>query len=120
MGVAFYPRIEGVSDDWACQISGKTLAREYDRLHQLIKKQGFKELMEFYVPSEEEEQDENAQEWFNPMEGIAIIEAMLNAIRDRQNDFESYDKLKADLDDFRAILDKAAAMSKKWNLGMDY
>jgi hypothetical protein len=40
MGVAFYLRIEGVSDDWVCQISGKTLAREYDRPRRLIKKQG--------------------------------------------------------------------------------
>jgi hypothetical protein len=46
------------------------------------------------------------------MEDIAIIEAMLNAIRDRQSDFESYDKLKADWDDFRAILAKAAALGK--------
>jgi hypothetical protein len=50
MGVAFYPRIEGTDEDWVRQISGKSLAREYERLNKLIKKHGFKDLMEFYVP----------------------------------------------------------------------
>ena len=119
MGVAFYPRIEGIDEGWVRQVSGKALAREYDRLNKLINKQGFKDLMGFYVLNEEERNPQE-QEWFNPMEGIAIIEAMLNAIQGRENDSEQCEKLKDDLNDFRVILDKAASLGKRWNLGMDY
>ena len=75
--------------------------------------------MEFYVADEEERITEE-QEWFNPMEGVAIIEAMLKAIEGRESDFERFGQLKEDLNDFRMILDKAASLGKRWNLAMDY
>lgn len=119
MGVSFYPRVENVSDEWTRQISGKALAREYDRLNRLIKKQGFSDLMAFYVPDEEEMVGPDKEEWFNPVEGIGIIEAMAKILEDRKAEFDCYDRLKEDLQDFRLILDKAASMGRRWNLAMD-
>jgi hypothetical protein len=54
------------------------------------------------------------------MEGIAIIEAMLKAIQGRENDFERCEQLNEDFNDFRSILERAASLGKRWNLGMDY
>jgi hypothetical protein len=119
MGVSFYPRVENVSDEWALQISGKALAHGYDRLNRLIKKQGFKDLMEFYVPHEEEMVGSNKEAWFYPTEGIGIIEAMAKVLEGRREEFDSYERLKQDLDDFRSILDKAASIGKRWNLAID-
>jgi hypothetical protein len=31
---------------------------------------------------------------------------------------QGYEKLKEDLEDFRSVLDRAASLGKRWNLGM--
>ena len=119
MGVSFYPRVENTPEDWTRQISGKALARYYDRLQRLIKKQGHRDLMAFYVPHAEEMTASDREEWFNPMEGIGIIEAMTKVLEERRTEFDSYDRLMEDLQDFRTILDRAAAIGRRWNLAMD-
>ena len=119
MGVYFYPRVENTSEDWTRQISGKALARDYDRLHRFIKKQGYRDLMTFYVPHPEEMTGSDREEWFNPMEGIGVIDAMTKVLEERLAEFDSYERLKEDLRDFRSILDRAAASGKRWNLAME-
>jgi len=119
MGVSFYPRVENASEDWTRQISGKALARDYPRLQRLIKKQGHRDLMAFYVPHAEEMTGSDREAWFNPMKGIGIIDAMTKVLEERRGEFESYERLKEDLQDFHTILDRAAATGKRWNLAMD-
>jgi hypothetical protein len=119
MGVSFYPRVEGESEGWTRQISGKALARDYQRLHKLIKRQGYPELISFYVPHPEEMTESDKEEWFKPNEGIVIFEAMAEALEERRTEFQSYERLKEDLQDFRSILDRAAAARKRWNLAID-
>ena len=119
MGVSFFPRIENAVDDCTFDICGKALASEYKRLNGLIKKQGYRDLMAFYVPHEEEMTRADKDEWYNPMEGIGIIDAMTKTLEERKADFDCYDRLKTDLVKFRMALDMAASHGKRWNLGMD-
>ena len=119
MGVRFHIRVQDVTDDWVDNGSGGPLAREYDRLERLLRKKGFRALMEFYVPDPEEMVGHDKGEWFNPMEGLGIIEAMIRAAEERKQDFADYARLREDLDDFRLVLDKAASLGKRWNLAMD-
>ncbi|MDB6024069.1 MAG: hypothetical protein JWM68_292 [Verrucomicrobiales bacterium] len=125
MGVAVYPRIENTNADWVQEISGKSLARGMERLFELVKKQGYKDLMSYYVPSQEDMDDWQVDEkaemvWYNPMEGLTLIEAMTRAFHGHRDEFEYPDQLEEDLSCFRKILDRAASQGMKWNLGMSY
>ena len=95
------------------------MAREYDRLERLLRKKGYRSLMEFYVPDLEEMVGHDKEEWFNPMEGLGIIEAMIREAEERKHEFGDYERLREDLEDFRLILDKAASLGKRWNLAID-
>ena len=125
MGVAVYPRIENANADWVHDISGKALAKGMDTLFQLTKKQGFKNLMDYYVSSQEELEDLGLEVrpetvWYDPAEGLALINAMSNAFKANQTLFTRPDHLEDDLKAFRAILTRAASEGLRWNLGMSY
>jgi hypothetical protein len=82
MGVRFHIRVQDVTDDWVDNGSGGPLAREYDRLERLLRKKGFRPLMEFYVPDPEEMVGHDKEEWFNPMEGLcAKIRRLTKALQ---------------------------------------
>ncbi len=125
MGVSVYPRIENTDADWVYDISGKALSRGMDGLYKLIRKEGYKDLMEYYVETQEDLdefcEDKIAQEkWFNPIEGLSLIEAMTRAFHAHRTQFEYPEQLEADLAAFRKILDRAAANGLRWNLGMSF
>lgn len=125
MGVSVYPRIENTKADWVHNISGKALSKGMERLFKLVKKQGHKDLMDYYVPSQEDLEDWNLDkeaemQWFNPIEGLTLIEAMTRAFEQHQGEFEHPEHLKADLESFRKILERAVSERLRWNLGMSY
>jgi hypothetical protein len=123
MGVAIYPRIQGVSESWVYEISGKALAAERERLHKMIKSQRLKDLLEYFVPSQEDAEEFGAsvkENWYQPDEGIAIIDAMTAAVATHPADIGKSENLKADLLAFRLILERAKAEGRMWNLAMDY
>ncbi|MGV3755075.1 MAG: hypothetical protein ACO1QS_06810 [Verrucomicrobiota bacterium] len=125
MGVAVYPRIENTSADWAFDINGKALSRGMERLFKLIKRQGYKDLMDYFVPSQDDldewQVDQKAEiTWYNPAEGLALIEAMTQAFHAHRDQFENPEQLEEDLNCFRKILDRAASEGLRWNLGMSY
>ncbi len=123
MGVAIYPRIQGVSESWAYEISGKALAAEHERLHKMIKNQGLKDLLEYFVPSQEDAEEFGAsveENWYEPNEGIAIIDAMTAVADTHPAGIGRSEELKTDLQAFRLILERAKAEGKMWNLAMDY
>jgi hypothetical protein len=119
MGVRFHIRVQDVTDDWVDNGYGEPLAREYDRLERLLRKKGVRSLMEFYVPDPEEMVGHDKEEWFNAMEGLGIIGAMIRAAEEQKQRFADYARLREDLDDFRVVLDRAASLGKRWNLAMD-
>jgi len=123
MGVAIYPRIKGVEAAWAIEISGKLIAANNERLHQLGKEYGVKDLLEYTVLSEEEAAELEVpfeERWFHPDEGIAIIDAMMVVVDANPAAFINADGLRADLDDFKRILQRAKVEERSWNLAMDY
>ena len=125
MGVAVYPRIENTEADWVHQISGKALSKCMGKLSKLIKKRGFKDLMDYYVESQEQLDDLHVQQsaevkWFNPIEGLALVEAMTEAFKEHRGEFDRPENLEKDLECFHAILDRAASEGLRWNLGMSY
>ena len=125
MGVAVYPRIENINADWVQEIDGKALSKDMERLFKLIKKQGYKDLMSYYVPSQEDLDDWQLEKkaemiWFNPIEGLALIEAMRRAFNEHRDQFEHPEHLEIDLESFRKILDRAASAGLRWNLGMSH
>ena len=125
MGVAFHPHIENTSAEWVYEISGKPLAKHWEKLHKLIRKQGFKSLMDYYVPSQENLDDWGIDQkpevkWFNPMEGLALVDAMSRAFEQHRDEFDRPENLEADLRAFRIILERAASEGRRWNLSMSY
>ena len=125
MGAQVYPRIENTEADWVHDISGKALSRGMERLYKLIQKEGHKDLLEYYVESQEDLDEfcagkQAEEKWFNPMEGLSLIEAMTRAFHAHRAQFEYPEQLEADLEAFRKILDRAAANGLRWNLGMSY
>ena len=81
--------------------------------------------MHYNVPSEEDLDDVGVEKksevvWYNPAEGLALIEAMNRAFQENQNQFEHPDHLREGLECFRKILDRAASEGLRWNLGMAY
>ena len=125
MGVAIYPRIENTTADWVHEISGKALAKAREKLFHYVKKDGYKDLMDYFVASQEDLDEWNVGTkaetvWFNPMEGVALIEAMTKAFGDHREEFEFPVLLERDLESFRRILDRAASEGLGWNLGIRY
>jgi hypothetical protein len=123
MGVAIYPRIQGVSESWVYEISGKALAAQRERLHKMVKGQGLKDLLEYFVPSKEDAEEVGAEveeKWFQPDEGIEIIDAMTAAVDTHPAGIDRIENVKADLQAFRSILERAKAEGRMWNLSMDY
>ncbi|HUG10608.1 MAG TPA: hypothetical protein VMM36_06320 [Opitutaceae bacterium] len=125
MGVSFYPRIENTDAEWVHNISGKALSKNFERLAKLIKEHGHKDLMDYFVESEEQLEDfglekRSGQEWFNPAEGLAMIDSMIREFYEHRGEFEFPDHLEVDLKAFKAILDRAAGEGLRWNLGMSF
>ncbi len=125
MGTYIYPRIEGTDADWTQDMSGKAISRNLERLQKLVRKEGHKELMDYFVPSDEDLEEwgvdrKPGHEWFNPAEGLALIDSMIRESQGRSNDFENPGHLEEDLQAFRKILDRAAGEGRRWNLGMSY
>lgn len=123
MGAFIYPRIENTEADWVHRISGKALSRAMGKLSKLVKKQGFKDLLDYYVEDQEELDAEGINrkveiKWFNPMEGLLLIEAMTRAFEEHRDEFERQDHLAEDLKAFRSILERAASEGLRWNLGI--
>lgn len=125
MGVEIYPRIENTTAAWLHEISGKALAKGMERLSKLVKKQGHKDLMDYYVPSQEdleilEVEAPSGTSWFDATEGIDLINAMTRAFQEHRREFEYPENLEEDLKCFRKILDRAASEGLRWNIGMSY
>lgn len=118
MGVRFYLRVQDVADDWVDNGSGGPLAREYDRLDRLVRKKRVRSLMEYYLPDPEEMVGHDKEEWFNPSEGIGVIEAMMRVAEEKKHEFADYGRLMEDLREFRLVLDRVVSLGKRWNLGM--
>jgi len=96
-----------------------------DQLFKLLKKQGCKDLMDYYVPAQEDLDDWKVGKkaemvWFDPVEGLSLIEAMTCALREHRDQFDHPEHLEEDLESFRRILDRAASERLRWNLGMSY
>jgi hypothetical protein len=58
--------------------------------------------------------------WFDPMEGISLIEAMTQAFDQHKEQFVFPEHLREDLNAFHSILDRAAGAGLRWNLTMSY
>ena len=125
MGVCIYPRIENVEADWVYKISGKALSKNLEKLSKIVRKQGLKDLMDYYVPTQTDLDDWKVEEkvaaaWFEPAEGVALVDAMMLVLKEHRDQFEHTDHLETDLVAFRAILGRAASEGLRWNLGVSY
>lgn len=57
--------------------------------------------------------------WFEPAEGIALIESIVSAIKQSATSVPSADAVLEDLGDYKAVLEKTLEINAKWNLALD-
>ena len=125
MGRAIYPVIEATEEEWTTKICGKFLADAERRVTKAVRKTGVRSLEDFWVPDEIDAlelgiDEASDDEWFNPVEGIATIDAIRAYVDQNNRSFERADDLIHDLEDFRRILDRAASEGRRWRLGQSY
>lgn len=66
------------------------------------------------------EGDDGEAQWFDPAEGIALIDAIASAIQQSATPLPSAAAVLDDLGEFKAVLEQARTINARWHLAMDF
>jgi hypothetical protein len=119
MGVAIYPIFEGSSEGWPDDMNGKCLARASDQLDRVAQAAKVPSLFDFYSMTPEEAGEEIGEKWFEPLDGLRTVRALLDYVRNDGRKIEQLDDVRDDLAAFEQHLIGAAAKNVRWHLVVD-
>lgn len=131
MGVAYY--IEFDKDDLEVDYTdGKAVAKAMDGLNALAEEIGITPFEQFMGQSmddigdllgediEMEDGSDGAASWFEPMEGIAVLERLIAELRIDPKRVKSAASVIEDLERYVAALRTAREHGAKWHLAIDF
>jgi len=128
MGVAYYIVVDQDDLDLISDIDGKSVAKAMEALTALASELGVPSLDSFMGQSmddmadlldEDFEMEDGEAKWFEPHEGIAVIDALLNALAAEPNRIKNAGRVIEDLESYKAALTSAKNSEARWHLAID-
>jgi hypothetical protein len=131
MGVAYYLEFDN-EDLTIDEIDGKAVAGAMDALDDLSQQLGVKSLDDFMGQSMDDIGDmlgediamqdgsSSAALWFAPTEGIAVVDALIQALKANPARIKGAKNVLADLQHYKDALLIADEHGAKWHLAMDF
>lgn len=131
MSVAYYVVLDIEEPGFDTFVSGKAVARASEELDALCHRTGLQTLDSFMGQSLDDfedllgedielpDGDDGLAKWFEPAEGIALIESIVSAIKQSATSMPSADAVLEDLEEYKAVLEQARKIKAKWHLALD-
>ena len=63
--------------------------------------------------------DDGQTKWFEPAEGIALIESLISAIQQSPASVPFADAVLEEFEEYKAVLEQALKIKAKWHLALD-
>lgn len=140
MSVAYYIVLDAEEPGFDTFVNGKAVAHATDELDELCRQNGLQTLDSFMGQSMDEISDMLGEDielpesevgddgdgesrgdakWFEPSEGLAVISAIISAIERKPDALDDPQAVLEDLMEYKAVLERAAAIEAQWALALD-
>ena len=131
MSVAYYIVLDDEEPGFEMDVNGKAVASSIEELDAICEKNGLSRLDDFMGQSIDElsdllgediglpEGENEGQLWFSPDEGIALLGALIERVKDSPKALALSEEVLEDLEAFRAVLVSAKSIGAKWHLAVD-
>ena len=137
MSVAYYIVLDNKEPGFDPFVNGKVVAHAAENLEKVATLAGIQPLESFMGQSSDElmdmlsddfddEDDEDSEDhysdrkWFEPSDGIALIDALAKAVRQHPQIIPNPDEVIEDLEEYKDVLQKAASIKAKWHFAIDF
>ena len=130
-----YIVVEGEDPGFDIFVNGRSLARHEDALERLALQLGVRPLIEFFSADENsmslliEEGAGNLEllrrlpppQWYSPADGLATVQALLNALRDEPQLLGTEGaQVLSELREYAVVLEKTRAHEMRWHLAVSW
>lgn len=130
MSVAYYVVLDIEDPGFDTFVNGKAVARASEKLAALCHRTGLQTLDSFmgqslddfedFLDEDIELPDDDGQtKWFEPAEGIALIESLISAIQQSPASVPFADAVLEEFEEYKAVLEQALKIKAKWHLALD-
>jgi hypothetical protein len=131
MSVAYYIVLDTEEPEFDTFVNGKAVAHASEELDALCHSSGLPTLDSFMGQSMSEFADllgedielpdgaDGETQWFQPSDGIALIESMISTIKRNPTSVTSVDEVLEDLEEYKVVLEKARSIHAQWHLALD-
>ena len=135
MAASMYIVVEGEDPGYDIFVNGRSLARNEDALERLALHLGVRPLIEFFSADENsmslliEEGAGNSEimkrlpppQWYAAEDGLATVDALLQALRDEPQQLGTEGSLVvAELDEYAGVLRKTERSGLRWHLAVSW
>ena len=135
MAASMYIVVEGEDPGFDIFVNGRSLARHEDALERLALRLGVRPLIEFFSADENsmslliEEGAGNLEllrrlpppQWYSPADGLATVQALLNALRDEPQLLGTEGaQVLSELREYAVVLEKTRAREMRWHLAVSW
>lgn len=130
MSIAYYVVLDIEDPGFDTFVNGKAVARASEKLAALCHRTGLQPLDSFmgqslddfedFLDEDIELPDDDGQaKWFEPAEGIALIESLISAIQQSPASVPFADAVLEEFEEYKAVLEQALKIKAKWHLALD-
>lgn len=132
MSVAYYVVLDRDDPGFDTFVNGKAVAQALDDLNALCYGLELPTLESFMGQSMEEiedllgedidlpDGDDGEPKWFDPADGIALIDALVSAIQQTATPMPAAAAVLDDLEAFKTVLEQARTIKAQWHLALDF
>ena len=132
MSVAYYIVLDNQDPGFDPFVNGKALARSIEEVDAICERENLRRLDQFMGQSADDFADLLGEDvelpegelaeatWFEPDDGIALLDALIETIRTTPAALRSPDDVLEDLAAYRRVLEQAKAVGAKWHLAIDF
>jgi len=131
VSVAYFIVLDKPKPGFETHVNGKAVAHALEGLDVLCENTGLTKLDGFLGHSLDEladlmgddmelpDEEETESKWFAPQEGIEFMDALIAAVRKNSDSISYAVDVVKDLEEYKDVLVKAAAIGAKWHLSLD-
>ncbi|HEV3081867.1 MAG TPA: hypothetical protein VGY66_18955 [Gemmataceae bacterium] len=136
MSTAFFIVLDNEDPGFDTMVNGKFLSQNSEQLGKIAASLGIRKLEDYvsYAPDEAralmedvgvdpdqiEETEVPEQQWFDAQEGLDVVAKLSDHVRAKPRAVKNAKGVLADLQEFKAVLEKAKGIKARWNLQVDF